>query len=62
MCLRLAVASVASAEIDEEMQTPGLPIRDATKIAMTIGPDGVAKLRAEAGRVDPDRLGDRKLW
>lgn len=49
-------------EIDEELQTPGLPIRDATKIAVTIGPDGVAKLRAEAGRVDPDRLGDRKLW
>jgi len=44
------------------MQTPGLPIRDATKIAVTIGPDGVAKLRAEAGRVDPDRLGDRNLW
>lgn len=49
-------------EIEKELQTPGLPIKRETKIAVTIGEDGVAKLRAETGSVDPAQLGDRKLW
>lgn len=49
-------------EIASDMQTPGLPIRRETKIAVTIGEDGVARLRAEAGAANPEQLGDRRLW
>jgi tetratricopeptide (TPR) repeat protein len=49
-------------DVVKELQTPGLPISRSTKIAVTIGEDGIAKLRAEAGSVDPEQLGDRKLW
>lgn len=49
-------------DVAKDMQTPGLPIRKATKIAVTIGEDGIAKLRAETGSVAPEQLGDRKLW
>ncbi len=49
-------------EVEKELQTPGLPIRATKKIAVTIGDDGIAKLRAETGSVEPELLGDRKLW
>lgn len=49
-------------DVVKELQTPGLPISRSTKIAVTIGEDGIAKLRAEAGSVDPEQLGDRKVW
>ncbi|HWB77360.1 MAG TPA: hypothetical protein VG755_20475 [Nannocystaceae bacterium] len=49
-------------DVVKELQTPGLPISRSTKIAVTIGEDGIAKLRAESGSVEPTQLGDRKLW
>lgn len=49
-------------DLAKDIQTPGLPIRKTTKIAVTIGEDGIAKLRAETGSVEPEQLGDRKLW
>jgi hypothetical protein len=48
--------------IDESLRTPGLPIREETRITVEYADDGVAKLRAVAGKVDADKLGDRKLW
>lgn len=49
-------------EIDKDMQTPGLPIREETRIFVEYTDDGIAKLRADVGKVDADALGDRKLW
>jgi len=49
-------------EIDKDMQTPGLPIREEMRITVAYTDDGIAKLRADMGKVDADRLGDRKLW
>jgi Flp pilus assembly protein TadD len=49
-------------EIDKSLQTPGLPIRETTRIDVEYTDDGVAKLRATEGKVDADELGDRKLW
>ena len=43
-------------------KTPGLPIKNAWKVSLEIGDDGVAHLRAVEGRVDGALLGDRKLW
>lgn len=48
--------------IDESLRTPGLPIREETRIAVEYTDDGTAKLRAAVGKVDADALGDRKLW
>lgn len=49
-------------EIDKSLQTPGLPIREVTRIEVEYIDEGVAKLRATEGKVDADDLGDRKLW
>lgn len=45
-----------------DSRTPGLPIRSETKIAVEVGADGVAKIRAISGRPEAATLGDRKLW
>lgn len=49
-------------EIDKDMQTPGLPIREETRITVEYTDDSIAKLRSDMGKVDADQLGDRKLW
>lgn len=53
---------------DEEMtdvadlRTKGLPIKSESKVSVEIGADGVAKIRAVAGRAQSSQLGDKKLW
>jgi|GEM_PF-2873015 len=42
--------------------TAGLPIVRETKVSVTIGADGIAKVRAVAGRPDAALLGDKKVW
>lgn len=45
-----------------DIQTKGLPIKDETKVVVTLGADGIAKVRAERGRPAADVVGDKKLW
>jgi hypothetical protein len=50
------------ASVDPTQHTKGLPIHDETKVSVELGADGVAKVRAVAGRPDAASLGDRRLW
>lgn len=59
---RLGIAEEGDLADMGEYQTKGLPIKARTTLDVTIDPSGVAKIRAERGRVDPANLGDRKLW
>lgn len=43
-----------------DMRTSGLPIKSETQIDVTLGADGVAKLRVVRGRADG--VGDKRLW
>ncbi|HUQ01418.1 MAG TPA: tetratricopeptide repeat protein [Kofleriaceae bacterium] len=45
-----------------DLRTKGLPIRSDMRVSVTIGPDGVAKVRADRGRAETSQLGDHKLW
>lgn len=58
---RIGLAEPGDLDDVTELQTPGLPIKSETKIEVTLGADGVAKLRVMRGRVEGD-VGDKRLW
>lgn len=57
---RIGLAEAGELDDVSDLQTPGLPIKSETKLAVTLGPDGVAQIRAERGR--SDAVGDKRLW
>ena len=59
---RLGMAEEGDLKEMAEYQTKGLPIKAETRLAVTLGADGVAKVRAERGRADGAAVGDKKLW
>lgn len=57
---RIGLAEDGDLDDVSDMRTSGLPIKSETQIDVTLGADGVAKLRVVRGRADD--VGDKRLW